>query len=582
MTDRISQAVLFGSVELALKQSFINVDNLLEWLSKQVVTQKIMIAYNAVCRRRSPNIQYLHDGVHILAKNPGLSSLAVVYKLNPSFKDCKEGESKELWNYVFESVIKMRNDDTIKTASIMMLTGNAPHDFLRNNLDLLYSCRFWREASGVPSHKTNEALLKSDWVQHLRSNGTLAHAIITRVHFLQQHAPQYYAEVAYKDYYAKAVTLHKEKLLTNLSQADLSIFNTYFTNIIDLRLLSYNTLCYNIASLTPDIAGYVLGFPIHWFMPNEEQIHDALMILKVKDVDDYCAYIKAESIANCMPTGAMINATFSNTEDVYGEDIDNYVPFDIIIFRNAKHIYRFTRPEFANLVKSKKNHWTNEWLPASILGSIKSRLTTVCSLGLPGSRTLKDHLNHLKNYNFFYPSPNLPIPAPSVAAAESSSATTILLHNNTTPVISSSPALNMDFEGDLYDVTQFTRQEHDLFHVPESPYLVPENMLTSTSIINHSQNDDDNDDNEEELYDTFHSSGFNESHLVRTLLSSPHSTFPVLEQQLLSDDIRVILSQWADDPQVIDVTQRLEQSNASSQELFRLIFNTVTEEYIVD
>lgn len=620
MTDRVAQAVLFGSVELALKQSFINIDDLLEWLSKQSVTQEITIAYNAVCRRLTPNLQYLKDGVHVLAKNPALAAVAVMHKLDPSIKDRKEGESKELWNYVFEAVIKMRNDHTAKGKGLIMLTGSGSNDLLRSNIDLLYGCRFWREVPGVSTDSTNVALLKTDWVEHLRSNGTVASAILKRVHFLQQHAPQYYGEVAYKQYYAKAAALHKEQLLTNLTQADLILFNTYFTNIIDTRLLSYDSLCYNIASLTPDVAGYVLGFPIHWFIPNAEQIHEALATLKAKGIDDYCAYIKAESVANSSLVGAHVtkDVTFSNTEDVYGEDIDNYVSFDIIVFRNAKHIYRFTRPEFSNLVKSKKNHWTNEWLPASIVGTIKSRLATACALGLPESHTLKEHLNHVKNHNFFKSTVDpitrsTPVTTTVPRTVPSPGGRTTSLPVRVVPRTATfrDTPLNMDFDGDepLNTRAQFVEQLQNMFgnvivdEVTGTPMVDSQTAnIFTRQLVTHedeyeNENDEDEDDEDED------DDNENENHIavipvdvLRANLFSPNQERPsglVMArvnnripssvqqpngaQHGLAIDVRALAREWAINPQMLDVARRVSETNTNPEELLRLVFDTTGE-----
>lgn len=634
MTDRISQAVLYGSVELALKQSFINVDDLLEWLHNQVINRDVLIAYNSVCRRRTPNTQYLKDGVHLLAKNPGLTSVAVMHKLDPSIKDRKEGESKELWNYVFESAMKARSDHNAKGKALLMLTGTGTNDFLRDNLDLLYGCRFWREVSGVSSETTNTMLLKSDWIQHLRSNGTVASALLKRVHFLQQHAPQYYGEVAYKLYYAKALALHKEELLTNLTQTDLVLFNTYFMNIIDTRLLTYDSLSYNIASLTPDVAGYVLGFPIHWFVPNAEQIHEALAIMKDKGIDDYCAHIKTQTIAGALPTGPHVgeDAIFSNNEDVYGEDIANYVPFDIIVFRNAKHIYRFTRPEFSNLTKSKKNHWTNEWLPASILDTIRSRLATACALGLPESRTLKEHLNYVKNHNFFQPSAeSIPRSTPVATSREAPpgarpapSPTRVVATGfdrlpTVSPHISNSP-LNMDFDGDVDDDEttngargfyerlrgMFGNTEHPVRHgiVAGTPMVDPRTVNMFRPLIIHddqeehdSYYDEDNDEEDDVVPDIFDVSRVNQIHSPfspdqdrphrMSLAHNPTMEHPTTlnapqqnnaNQQTLAVDVRGLARQWATNPQMLDVARRVAQGNTNPQELFRLIFETLAEE----
>ena len=404
IAERVSQTVLFGSVDLAVHQHFIKIDDILEWLStRSEENDEITIAYNMVCKIRPPNTHYLRDGVHLLVKNRTLAAVAVKYGFDPSIRSHKEGESRELWNYVFETMMKATNDNDTKARLNMLFKGTGNDDFLRRNLKMFYAARFWRELPRVSSDVTNDALLASDWVIHLRHTGQVAKQLLQRVTFLQKHAPQYYSQAAYKSYYDVAMALHKEKLLINLKQSELQLFDTYFTNIVDQQLLSYDALCYGVASLTTDIAGYILGFPIQCFIPNEEQIHTALVLLKAKGLQEYCAHIKPSIAPSYLPTGihATEDFTYSNSEDVIGENIDDYTPFDIVAFRNGKHIYRFTRMEFARLAETKKNHWTNEWLPPSILCTIKARIATARELGLPNCRTMKEHLQRVQDGTFF-------------------------------------------------------------------------------------------------------------------------------------------------------------------------------------
>jgi hypothetical protein len=64
-------------------------------------------------------------------------------------------------------------------------------------------------------------------------------------------------------------------------------------------------------------------------------------------------------------------------------------------------MYRFTRAEFPELVKSKKNPWTNDWFPPTILASIMARNEAAKELGLPPARPLAEMLERIEKDKFF-------------------------------------------------------------------------------------------------------------------------------------------------------------------------------------
>lgn len=408
LNSKYIQAVRHGSVELALNEKFITVAGLLEWLAVcENIDYTVDLAYNAVCKRLGPNLHYLNDGVHILAKVPKLSPIALVYGLDPAIGDRKDGNGIGLWYYMIESIEETKRSKTLQQKCMMLHKGIGNAAFLRNNLVLLYGAGFRPEITGLSNDQINEALLKVDRTDKLRSSGKLAKHVLIRVSYLQQFAPNYYAEVAYKHYHKVALFLHKEKLLINLTKEDMRSFDNFFQGIIDKRLLAYDNLCYNIANMAADIDGYILGFPIQDFVPNEDQIHDAIQLLQGLGKNGYCEHIKQLNKASRFSVGPFTDtkADIVNEQDVFGEDIENYVAFDIVTFRDGKHIYRFTRLEFEQILKSKKNPYTNGWLPAPVLNTIKSRVVTARDLGLPIARTLKEHMDCLEKGTFLISEP---------------------------------------------------------------------------------------------------------------------------------------------------------------------------------
>jgi len=497
--NKYTQAVRYGSVELALTENFVTVEGLLEWLAIcENIDYTIDLAYNAICKRLGPNLHYLNDGVHILAKMPKLALIALVYGLNPAIADRKGEGGAGLWTYLLPNMAEMKVSLKLQQKCMLLRKGLGSNSFLRKNLVLLYGAGFRPEIPGLSNDQINEALLTVDRTDKLRSSGKLAKHVLVRVSYLQQFAPNYYAEVAYKHYHKIALFLHKEKLLTNLTKEDMRSFDNFFQGIIDKRLLTYDNLCYNIANMTPDIAGYVLGFPVQDFVPNEEQIHDAIQLLQGLGKDGYCEHIKQLNKTYRFPVGPFtdIQADLVNEQDVFGEDIENYVAFDIVAFRDSKHIYRFTRLEFKQILDSKKNPYTNSWLPASVLNLIKSRVMTARDLGLPVARTLKEHLDCLEKGTFL------------ISAQESQKEQQTSFHPTFyNPLFVLSRVVNdptfrwrnptFNDEGDIDDLP-------DLLHDPEeiTDPLQRDNHATLTEMFIHYLREmDDEDGSQEDIID---------------------------------------------------------------------------------
>ena len=71
---------------------------------------------------------------------------------------------------------------------------------------------------------------------------------------------------------------------------------------------------------------------------------------------------------------------YANNTDVLYEEPNAYFPFDVIAYQTDVHIYRFTRREFNNITETKRNPWTNEWLPVPIYINVVARNFTATEL----------------------------------------------------------------------------------------------------------------------------------------------------------------------------------------------------------
>lgn len=404
-TEKIWQSVMVGSVFLALESNFFTPEALLKWLSTADYNERTQIAYKAVCVKINPNDQYLEDTFHFLTKKPQYASIAFGCGLNDLIADQRVENSIDynpIIAHIQDTLTEFLNKAELRRFSALILAGQGTAQYLESKLATCYRARNFPHLR-ITANEINIGLVEADWIGKLRYNDELPKLILRRVARLHEEAPIYYAGVAYKAYHNVAVKINKDKLFTQLTRDELATFDSFFPEIIDRKILGYTHLAYKIALLGNDVAGYVLGFPVQNMIPSEEQIHSAIQYLTENGAEAYSKFISQYIETTYLPSSPFPtgDATYSNDQDVMMEDHNNYVPFDVIAYRVGNHIYRFTRPEFDKLVESKKNHWTNEWLPPTVLSSIKSRAEACKELGLPPARPLIEMLERIEKGSLF-------------------------------------------------------------------------------------------------------------------------------------------------------------------------------------
>ncbi|CAH6419697.1 Hypothetical protein HVR_LOCUS773 [uncultured virus] len=432
---KIKESVLIGSVFLALTDKIFTPQALLNWLTTIDFSDRTQIAYKAACLQIEPNSQYMEDGFHFLVKKPEYTSIAVGCGLNPDISDQKVDLSTEhnspaksslaglkaessnpVLAHICDALAIFHNSREQQRLSSLILAGKGTPQYIKSKLVTCYRARNFPHLQ-ISANEINVGLVSADWTARFRYNEQLPRLIIRRVAELQAGAPIYYAEVAYKAYNAVALKLNKEKLLTHLTKDELATFDSFFPNIIDRRILTYTDLAYKIALLGNDVAGYVLGFPIQNVIPDESHIATAIdKLISVgveKYADDNKVYLKTTYTPILpFPCGGV---SYPNETDVLGENIDNYVPFDVIAYQTGGYLYRFSRAEFDKLAESKKNPWTNEWLPPTVLSTIEARAKAAKELGLPEARPLVEMLDRIESGTLFEPDPQpTPQPQPQV------------------------------------------------------------------------------------------------------------------------------------------------------------------------
>lgn len=404
--EKIRQSIMYGSVFLALETGFINHPAVLEWLATAEVNEQTQIAYKAVCMKIAPGEQYLPDGDHFLVKRPEYALMAVGCGLFPEIPARKTDlEDEALIVYIVEHLSETLNRQLVRNKINLILSGQGPANYVQINLVPCYQARNFPHLRDADPHTINIGLVLADWTAKFRYTDKLAKLILHRVANLQRDAPIYFAGVGYKAYHQVIMKLNQEKLFNQLTRDELITLDTFFPGIIDRKILNYNDLAYKLALLGNDIAGYILGFPIQNVIPNDEQIHEALAMLTTMGCSGYTDQIKNYVSTTYTPMMPIVSrsSVYSNQEDVLMEEIDDYVPFDIVAYQDGGYIYRFTRPEFDKIIESKKNAWTNNWLPPSVLSTIKARHEAATELKLPPSRIMREMLTRIEDGTLFNP-----------------------------------------------------------------------------------------------------------------------------------------------------------------------------------
>jgi hypothetical protein len=403
--DKIRESVQVGSVFLALDDKFFTAEALLQWLTTVPITERTQIAYKAVCTKIPPNSQYLADSYHFLTKKPEYLSIAIKYNFSTEIPDQNiEGDMNPIIGHLCEALIDLNSNNNLRRVTALICSGAGPLDYILLKIETCFGARNFPHLRNVSAFRHNTGLVAADWTAKFRYNERLPIIILNRITQLQKEAPVYYAGVAYAAYYKVAVKLNKDRLLTHLNRHELTLFDSFFPNIIDKQILKYTDLAYKIALLGNDVAGYILGFPVQNMIPDEQQIHRALLSLTNLGVDRYTELIRnyvAATYTPILPFEQDEAATYSNDTDVVMEPINNYVPFDIVVYQTGSHMYRFTRIEFDKLAESKKNPWTNDWFPPTVLSTINARVKAAKELGLPTARPLTETLAHIEAGTLF-------------------------------------------------------------------------------------------------------------------------------------------------------------------------------------
>lgn len=357
--NKIKQTVEYGSVALALETKYFTIKNLLHWLVLEPFSDKTEIAYFILCNNLHPNHHFLDNGDHFIYVNIEYIKVARIFNLDIGLMININGGimTPSILNSISKEKLKIDEDSPkMKYLSLLKICRSNDRDYTRQNLTNLYRVRKFDFINYLTDDEINKSLVESDWIERFRYNDNLIGYIIEHVKLLKDKAINYYNDCIQQEYFKVVKKLYDSKLLYKLSREELILFNDLFPNIINIDVLGYNNLGFKLSQMSNELSGYLLGFPIHQMVPDDKQIQLQIKSLIELGIDKYVENVKEYTKkTNSVSLSFSTETNIINTTDVLTEDIDNYLPFDIVTYQVGNNIYRFTRPEFENLLETKKN-----------------------------------------------------------------------------------------------------------------------------------------------------------------------------------------------------------------------------------
>jgi hypothetical protein len=434
--DRITQAVMIGSPLESLNKKFISLEELLRWLLTAPLSDRSLVAYRAACQVKPPNDHYFSAetptsttdvfGRHFISCThaPEYGAIFVLSggDVNtPAFRDRNE----TLAPYLAATVAKLLNDTTFeRKMKLICDKSGIPGRFIMDNRPLLFSCHSnsliqeYLNRSNQSIESQSSFAIESDYFEALRVTDNLTDHLMARCRTLMTTAPLYWEGVAksrYQEFFSKLIA---DKKLSRSNKAQAFEINTMFPGIFGISLERLSDLAYKIMCLEFPVQAYVLGFPIHHGLPSPAMVEELLYYLSSVGKDRYSEGFKTHTEKM---TNAYLNPELTswhrtewkvrNSRDVLENNISEYNEFDQLLLINGVNVYFFVRPEFNNLLKSHKNHWTNEDLPRHLEVDIQARVLIAEDLKLPPAGTILELLTRTEDGTLY------PAPAPPSASS---------------------------------------------------------------------------------------------------------------------------------------------------------------------
>lgn len=414
----VYNTIYYGSIYQAIINNYLSVNEILVYLIDAKVDYYTMIAYKNVCmfsldQILSTDNDYNDRPFLVINKN-----IEYVY-IHASYQFSIPGRNDKERFEIMTIINKQKPDMLLKNnlvSFITMLSDNIAHfKIKRDKMWILIGGRCFNILSSFPQLKYNpEVLLDFDFMILLNdfAYNKYEKMLLKRCDTLRKMAPGYWKNVA-KDLYIKLIKKNVNVKNPIMTRFNLKKYIELFPGLFPDEIVNVSDMVYNLRKLRPVVQAYVLGFPIHQYIPSSGVIKESIQLLDDVGLEKYCEKLKNKTIewmkseTNCIgPTDKSIS--IYNQEDVLMEEISNYNKYDIISYYIDTHLYFFTRPEFPNLIESHKNPWTNSHIPLTILCTINNRLESATIIEkLPPAAPISELLKRVGDGNLYNPDSGL-------------------------------------------------------------------------------------------------------------------------------------------------------------------------------
>ena len=343
--NKIKETILYGSIAEALKFNFISTSEILHYLLHNKVNQKLMVAYLWVCKLDREQLIPDRDDPE---------------KKIPFILLTKSEEYIGIYNLIVlkDEYIPGRNEaeqlEIIKTTQTVWpkLLNNPEfshpiHIITDNYSGALKPKEKWL-AVGIRSEKLKHTsaminiYLDDDYVDPLKNMDYKLYEkdLLDRCDLLIQKAPLYWKEVGYNIYSDIVSTLFNEN--KTIPTKYIKKYIELFADVLPKSIVDTKILSYNLRNLTPIIQAYVLGYPIHLYLPDESTLNQTIDLLEEVGIEKYVETVEKQNqeiISNHQhiinPLNGEKSFSIANEKDVLMEDISSYNSFFIIVFDNT-------------------------------------------------------------------------------------------------------------------------------------------------------------------------------------------------------------------------------------------------------
>ena len=400
----------YDSLKYSLEENYIlqPIDFLLYFIEHEC-TNKTLSAYRCLCLFTDKQLVTINDETKHFLSWVTNDKYAAIYNLSypgarlPGITNTENINLAEIFQKVWAKLLT--HNTYSKYIYLISDTGNVK--ITHKDLLLLLSSQSMKHFSSFIKDKnilSPAFYLNTDLLGFLEdlSFVEIEDSLFQRCSWLSQVAPLYWDKVArslYQDFIQRKIDLSTPIFC----KCKLDQYIKLFPNLFPQKILDMSNLEYNLRLLSPIIQSYVLGLPIHLYLPGENIIEACIQNLISLGSEEYAKQLSnknREILRNFTEYSNPYIQEFNitNEKDTMMEDVADYNLFDIVRYWSGKdnHIYYFSRPEYSTLIHKKKNHWNGSVLPSYIFNKLAHRNYLAQRYELPVPDTVLNMLNRLE------------------------------------------------------------------------------------------------------------------------------------------------------------------------------------------